>query len=607
VEKPIPAYSGDAPYVFVSYAHDDSAVVYPEIQWLHDQGFNLWYDEGLRPGSEWHSELAEAIENCSLCLFFVSPRSVDSAHCQREVHYAIDQKRQTLAIYLEPSELPSGLKFALSTIQATMRHELSEAQYRAKLLEGVTNFVQRGIAETADVQSKPVKRPRRLLGALATIVFVGVAGAFAYLGLTGSGVEATDGNERNNPVVAMRPNWVAILPFRAVSTSPEAEQLAEGITGDLINAFSGLGMFSVASHGTVRSYAGSAKSSREISAELEVRYLIEGRVQASGDQTRIGIALVDGFDGRTLWQENKSYRNRNPLDVQDDVARFVSRALDVELVRLETERVRNLSTEDMQAWDLYVSAMAVWEGALNPTSIDEAIAKHRRALELDPDYAPSLGQLATLLVNVTQFGGARDREAVQSEACQLADRVARSGQESSYALFSAVHVLTQFCGQAERAALIARRIVDAYPNSGYNRTQLGNALLHAGQLDEALEVMENAEREFADNVYVFRYTPFWKSMVFTEREDWESVLAVSGASLGLNPDNFFEAFLVANALGVLGRQEEAKAVWAGILEKFPEITLANYEWFMTQGLVKDERVERFVRGLKRARVEDREA
>ncbi len=81
-------------------------------------------------------------------------------------------------------------------------------------------------------------------------------------------------------------------------------------------------------------------------------------------------------------------------------------------------------------------------------------------------------------------------------------------------------------------------------------------------------------------------------------------LAVSGASLDLNPGNYFEAILVANALGVLDRSKEAKAYWVGILEKWPDFTIENLEWFMKQGLLTDARVEPFVRGLKRARVED---
>jgi len=154
-------------------------------------------------------------------------------------------------------------------------------------------------------------------------------------------------------------------------------------------------------------------------------------------------------------------------------------------------------------------------------------------LETGTKLLLSLGQLATLLTNVAEIGGAPDRDAVKLEACQLADRVASMGQDSSYALFSAVHVLTQMCGEADKAVLIARRIVTAYPNSGYNQTQLSNALSHAGQLEEALQVLENAEQAFPDNPWVFQYSPYWKSMLFTERKDRDAVLAVSGESLSL--------------------------------------------------------------------------
>ena len=53
MERPFPAYQGDAPYIFVSYAHDDAALVYPEITRLKEQGFNVWYDEGISPGATW--------------------------------------------------------------------------------------------------------------------------------------------------------------------------------------------------------------------------------------------------------------------------------------------------------------------------------------------------------------------------------------------------------------------------------------------------------------------------------------------------------------------------------------------------------------------------
>ena len=89
-DRPLPAYDGDEPYIFVTYSHEDTDLVYPQIRWLQDQGFNVGWDEGISPGAVWRSELAQTIRGCSLLLFFTTPNSVASEHCIREVNFALD-------------------------------------------------------------------------------------------------------------------------------------------------------------------------------------------------------------------------------------------------------------------------------------------------------------------------------------------------------------------------------------------------------------------------------------------------------------------------------------------------------------------------------------
>ena len=76
MDRPFPAYQGDEPYIYVCYAHDDDHVVYSELTWLKDEGYNIWYDEGIVPGEEWTQELANAIEGASLFIFASSTESV---------------------------------------------------------------------------------------------------------------------------------------------------------------------------------------------------------------------------------------------------------------------------------------------------------------------------------------------------------------------------------------------------------------------------------------------------------------------------------------------------------------------------------------------------
>ena len=58
IETTFPAYEGDQPYFFVSYSHADAEIVYSEMRWIREAGYNLWYDDGIHIGSVWRRVLA---------------------------------------------------------------------------------------------------------------------------------------------------------------------------------------------------------------------------------------------------------------------------------------------------------------------------------------------------------------------------------------------------------------------------------------------------------------------------------------------------------------------------------------------------------------------
>jgi pimeloyl-ACP methyl ester carboxylesterase len=133
MEPPIRAYRGDAPYVFVCYSHADTDAVYRDIVLLSQQGLNIWYDEGISPGTEWSEELAQAINNASLVIFYASSRSSSSRHCRDEINFAHNHDKQVLAVHLEDVSLPAGLELSLSSTQAIMKHRLSDEIYLEKM------------------------------------------------------------------------------------------------------------------------------------------------------------------------------------------------------------------------------------------------------------------------------------------------------------------------------------------------------------------------------------------------------------------------------------------------------------------------------------------
>lgn len=183
MEKPFSAYVGDSPSVFVCYAHDDAGLVYPEIKWLHEQGVNIWYDEGISPGAEFPEELGNAILNSSLVLFYSSPNSIESRHCRDEVYFALDKKIPVLALHLSETELPAGLALSLGTVQAILRYELPMEDYRKKLLSGISAATASTISPIDESgQSKSTGGDRKLFKTLAAAIAVAAIGAAFFFG-----------------------------------------------------------------------------------------------------------------------------------------------------------------------------------------------------------------------------------------------------------------------------------------------------------------------------------------------------------------------------------------------------------------------------------------
>jgi len=121
--KLFPAYHGEQPYIFISYAHADSALVLPIAAELHRRHYRVWYDEGIEAGTKWAQYIATHLLASSCVLFFCSKQFNASHNCEREVNFAVDAKKNMARITLDDSELSPGLKMQLSTVPEVRAHE----------------------------------------------------------------------------------------------------------------------------------------------------------------------------------------------------------------------------------------------------------------------------------------------------------------------------------------------------------------------------------------------------------------------------------------------------------------------------------------------------
>lgn len=126
-------YEGNERYIFVSYCHKDKAKVFPVIERLVRDGYRVWYDEGIDPGSEWPEIIANHLNGCSVCIAFISESSLNSHNCRREINFALLKKKFFISVILESVQMSLGMEMQLSSSQSIFRFSLSENEFFEKL------------------------------------------------------------------------------------------------------------------------------------------------------------------------------------------------------------------------------------------------------------------------------------------------------------------------------------------------------------------------------------------------------------------------------------------------------------------------------------------
>ena len=121
-------YEGKEKYIFISYRHMDAERVYPILQELEKRGLRFWYDAGIHTGDEWDEVIDDHIVKSHAMLVFLSKEYCQSKNCREEIKYARNIEKRLLFVYLEPTELPQGIRMRTSGMQAIHYHEFEQKE-----------------------------------------------------------------------------------------------------------------------------------------------------------------------------------------------------------------------------------------------------------------------------------------------------------------------------------------------------------------------------------------------------------------------------------------------------------------------------------------------
>ncbi len=99
---------------FISYSRKDIAFAKIIHESLQSSQLDTWIDwQDIPPNADWFAEIEEAIEQADTFIFIISPHSVDSEICSREIAHAEENNKRLIPIVIsdiDPQAVPANLQ-----------------------------------------------------------------------------------------------------------------------------------------------------------------------------------------------------------------------------------------------------------------------------------------------------------------------------------------------------------------------------------------------------------------------------------------------------------------------------------------------------------------
>ena len=137
-------------------------------------------------------------------------------------------------------------------------------------------------------------------------------------------------------------------------------------------------------------FKGKAVDVKQVGRELNVRYVLEGSVQRSGNRLRVNVQLIDAETGNHLWAERFDKPVADLFDMQDEIVSRLANTLNAQLIEAEATAGGAFAASRCDGFDF--QGMAWLNKGLTPEHLTQARGFFERALALDPRQCRSAGR-----------------------------------------------------------------------------------------------------------------------------------------------------------------------------------------------------------------------
>jgi non-specific serine/threonine protein kinase len=226
-------------------------------------------------------------------------------------------------------------------------------------------------------------------------------------------------------------NSIAVLPLKDLSSEGDQEWFCEGMAEQITSNLKMLSKVKAISRTSVMKYKNTDLSIPEIGKELNVEHVLEGSVGKIGGHVRVTVQLINASDDSQIWSKKYDKEYQKLFALQDEISESIAENLIRKISGKELERVKQNKPKSLHAWD-YLSRGRYFRTKFmgNPSRLEYFIKSEemlKKAIELNPDFAPSYAALADLYNTYYNNTASRRTEDEKQKYLELQEKYIEAG------------------------------------------------------------------------------------------------------------------------------------------------------------------------------------
>jgi len=426
------------PDIFLSYNREDAAMARHFAEGFEAAGFEVWWDQALRSGEAYDEVTEAALRGAKAVVVLWSPRSVTSRWVRAEA--TIGERNGTLVpVKIEPCDLPVMFELTQTADLCHWRGAEDDKEWLAFLGD-----VRRMVGKKPEAKVAPVTSQSN----------------------AGSGIAT-----------------VAVLPIAYRGGDDEMEFLAEDLTEDITREVGHRRLFKVVAASTMAASRGKAIDNQALARQLDARFLVEAKLQKTGESVRLTAQLIDADTANMVWSSRTVRKLADIADGSEEMAVAVAAELGDQIIQIEVNRAM-AKPGPYDAWE-HIFRYLGYLGRIGSDSIYRAIEEARQAVALAPDNGIAHAILAGAISQLKVIGLQELDDVMRHEVQTHIKRALQVDGDNPTVIHQLVGPYSAL-GDFDTMLRLARRAVELYPNAPLSHFMLGDAYLRLGRIAEAI-------------------------------------------------------------------------------------------------------------------------